>query len=53
MAQTRVLGRAANPSPAPDPQSFQKPMPGTRDRGRRASPIIENAQSREGSESKR
>ncbi len=35
-----------NPSPVPDPHSFQNPMSGVRDNGNRAPPIIVSAQAR-------
>jgi len=40
------LGRGVNPSPVPEPQSFQNPMPGVVASALRASPIMVKAQSR-------
>jgi hypothetical protein len=46
MAKTSMLIRGVNPTPPPDPQSFQKPMSGTCLIASRAPAIIVNAQSR-------
>jgi hypothetical protein len=48
-----VLGTGVNPSPVPDPQSFQKPMSGVRAIGHRAAPICANAQNRANGPAKR
>ena len=53
MEYTAVLGRGVNPSPVPEPHSFQKETSDKRANARRANAIIKNAQIRENSVSKR
>jgi hypothetical protein len=48
-----VLGRGVNPSPVPEPQSFQNPTSGIRQNDSRAAAICPSTQSRAGREGKR
>lgn len=53
IAQTPKFGFGVNPSPVPDPQSFQNPASGIRMKESRAAPICPRTQSRAGNASKR
>lgn len=53
IAQTAVLGFGANPSPVPDPHSFQKPTSGIRINDTRAVTICPRTHRRVGKEAKR